>query len=210
MSILRAYEYLKAVGIVTLALVIIWPYAMVTIWILFAAVKQMSLGLHLTRALGYYLYTSLIAMLTFVMIMGPNFDVHVIVYTLFGAVVVFVTVSNAVAGDGRNASRSDRFDAFLGRFDAYLPAVSVLYYFVAVFSFPSSFVANPLTIGALWAINWFINWVNDVPFLNDLVASTGILTVIWIVIQAALFLVLKSSEVATKRRPSPDSLPDAG
>ncbi|MBU1044617.1 MAG: hypothetical protein KJ915_09520 [Candidatus Omnitrophica bacterium] len=173
MSILQFIFYL---GVINIVFNFVWKWIVVLPFSLLFAVLKIKNGIYLFKAIGSYLFVSLVVILTLLITQDANLFL-VIVIPLIGAFILYMSSASTSYELRKQAYMHCDIELMRAlRYDSLFIIGSLILFFVAIF-FPI-IIYNPVTVYLFSVVDWVYNF----PVIGWIVAIGGVfflLGIIW-------------------------------
>jgi hypothetical protein len=177
-------QYLILLGVVQLIFYLI-QWLITLLMIPFVLLKIDRLGTILVKIFNFYLYVSILGILTLTVLEGNSSVANTFIIVGAGLFVIFLTSAQSMAEAEKQANQNLDYQALHEmRFDGYF-IFGALAYFIVVMFFP--FIANTLLVQILISL---IRWVYDLPIIGALLGIFGLLYMLSILFQVFIFATL--------------------
>ncbi len=164
------FMYLVTIGIIQLVYGFIWQYLALLIGGLFVILKQDRFGAYFVKGLGYYIFISLIALLTLAALKDNQNLTSLVLFALVGLFAVFMAIGGGMNEGRKQATESGAFHALeFMQYDSIFLLASMGVFLLILF-IPSLGV-NFFTRSAFTAIEW----VSNLPIIGFLLGIGGFL-----------------------------------
>ncbi len=162
-------KYLFMLGIINIVFSYVWKWVVVLPTAFLFTILKLGGLMHLVKAVGYYLLTSLTAVMTLYAIAEDPTMTNLILFTLIGGFVLFMGFSSSHYEAKKQASIEYDYELLRAlRVDGFF-AIGAMFLFVILLLFPS-LAYSSLTLSLVDIVDWAYNF----PVIGFLLGLGGI------------------------------------
>lgn len=197
---MSVFGYLILIGIIQLVFSFLWNYIVMLLAIILISIKIEKQGIHIVRALGYYIYVGLISLTTLYFIEDKSTLTSIISIGL-GTFFIYLTIGQGIYEGRKQAYAEGNFNYLLqDNFDSYYLIGAIILYLASILIIPS-IVLNTLVFSAYRIISWLAN----LPIIGFLLGIGGFMSMAGTIFTGVIMLVMLIVSIFNKSEKSVDA-----
>ncbi len=171
-------QYLIQIGIVQLLYSFIIYWIVLLLAMLMALLNLKTLGMYIVKLINYYLYTSLLGLITLAALKTTTSLFYGLLIIVFGLFFTFITIGKGMYDGQKEAVNASAFDALDGmKYDDYF-LIGSMAFFVIVLFFPSVSIILPVR-----TILLLIAWIYKLPVIGFVLSLVGFYSMLGTLLQ---------------------------
>ena len=172
------FQYLLQIGIVQLLYSFIIYWIILLLAMLMALLKVKTWGMYAIKLINYYLYISVIGLITLSAIEISKSFFYGILIILIGLFFTFLTIGQGMYQGRKEAIESSAYAALEGmKYDTYF-LIGSLIFFITVLFFPVVSETFPVQV-----LLFVIDWIYKLPIIGFLLSLLGVYSMLGTIFQ---------------------------
>lgn len=170
---MNIFQYLIYLGIVQLLYSFIFKWVSLVLALILVSLRIEKWGIYLVKTFNYYLYVSILGILTLHAIGNNSSFLYGLLIVLIGLFFAFISIGGGMNEGEKEARRTFAFEALEGmKYDVYF-LFGALIYFIIVLFLPSLATTFPVQI-----LLSLIGWVYGLPIIGFLLGIYGVFSML--------------------------------
>lgn len=178
---MNIFQYLIFLGIVQLVYSFIFHWLSLLLALLLVALRMDKWGAYIVKTLNYYLYISILVLLTLVALQGNTSFIYGLLVGILGLFFAYITIAGGMYEGYKQARENLALEALAGmKYDSYFLIASLGYFIFALFV---PIVASTLPVKFILQA---IGWIYELPIIGFLLGVGGLFSMLGTFSQALI------------------------